>query len=350
MAKLDFPICLIDESVVDYGFRVLMSGARLDNFKKNPVLLIQHERIGGSGLLKGAQLTDNAVLPLGKWCDFEIKDGQLLAVPEFDDDDAFAVKVEGKVKKGYLNGASIWIEPITVSDDEALKLPGQMGPTITEWGVREASIVDIPNCRNALAIRTEKGKISLSGSTPDDGVLDYLKTFLPHEKSNTDMDKKVLALKLGLPETASDAEVAEKLAGVLTTAGNAATLNTEVTSLKGEVLSLRKEAGEKRITDLVDGGLAAKKYPEADRAKYLKLAAADFDTTKSLIDGLPAYESIESKLAAANAENSLELGELMKLSGDQLYMKGLLDRLKAISEPSFKLKYKEAFGVEYPTS
>jgi hypothetical protein len=104
-----------------------------------------------------------------------------------------------KVKKGYYNAASVWIDPIEVSDDESLLLPGQYGPTITKWSMREASIVDIPNCRNAVAIRNSAGaKILLSGNSDADAkeINNYLKTFLPNNNSN--MDKKILASKTWL--------------------------------------------------------------------------------------------------------------------------------------------------------
>ena len=41
MGKLTF--VLHDESVNTYGFRMLTSGANLEEFKKNPVMLLNHD-------------------------------------------------------------------------------------------------------------------------------------------------------------------------------------------------------------------------------------------------------------------------------------------------------------------
>lgn len=343
MAKLDIDFVLIDESVVMNGFRCLMSGAKLQGFQKNPVLLCMHTRAEG-GMLQAA--TTDVMLPIGKWYDIRVIDDKLLAKPDFDDNDEFAKRIESKVLGGYMKGASIWIEPIAVSDDIALQLAGQPGPTITTWGVLEASIVDIPNCRNSLAIKNSAGKkILLSGNEPDADILNYLKTFTKH----TDMDRKLLCVNLGLAETATDADIATKLAALKINADGAVQLNAQVKTLGDEVVRLKKEATEKSITDLVDGAIAGKKLMAGDREKFVKLATADFATTKEVLDGMKPYESLESKLGANGKTDieKLELEGLMKLSGHDLYMEGKLERLKELSVESYKLKYKEALGVDF---
>lgn len=350
MARLDIPIVLIDESVVDYGFRVLMSGCLLEPFKQNPVLLLQHKRADDWGT---AMAGGDLVLPLGKWHDLQINGHQLVGKPEFDDDDELAVKVEGKVKKGYLNAASIWIEPIEVSDDDSLKLPGQSGPTITKWTIREASIVDIPNCRGALAIRNSAGKkLALSGSEQNDEVLSYLNSLL---NPSQNMDRKLLAARLGLSENATDAEISQKLAAVLGDAGKITSLDAEIVKLKGDKLSLEeklsqmeKDAAAEKVASLVDGAITARKLAATERDHWVKLASADYETTKKLIDGMKGFEGVEGKLSGVvTGEGNPELQELLKLSGRDLYMQGKLQRLKELSEPHFKLKYKEYYGVEY---
>jgi len=345
MAKLTTPIILIDESVVDYGFRVLMSGYVGDQFERNPVLLLQHKRVDD-----GYQaLTNNVVLPLGKWCEIAIKDNALLAFPEFDDNDPFALVVQNKVEKGYLNAASIWIDPIEVSDDEDLKLPGQYGPTITKWGVREASIVDIPNCRNALAVRTSAGKkiqLTGSGDTAQPEVLNYLQTFIKNVKLSI-MERKALCLELGLDEKASDAEIQQKLSAVKADATKLTGVQDEVTKLRSKVVELNSAAETAKHESLVDGAITAKKLAAGDRDLYLKLSKADYESTKSLIDKMQPYESVENKLGAGGEKDSAELAELVKLTGRELYLAGKLERLQKLSVDMFKLKYKEVFGVEY---
>lgn len=343
MAKLDIDFILIDESVVMNGFRALMNGSKLEAFKKNPVMLFMHNRAqAGFNALE-----DDAVLPIGKWYDIRVQGNQLLAKPDFDDDDDFALKIQNKVEKGYLNAASIWINPIATSEDESLALAGQRGPTITEWGVLEASIVDIPNCQNALAIRNSAGKkIALSGNTGDDtDVINFLKTLSTDKNKN--MDRKLLCAKLGLEENATDAQISDALVAMKLAATNGTQLSAENKTLKDELIKLKADQEKAKIESLVDTAIKDTKLTADVRDKYIKLATADFDTTKELIDGMKPYQSIEQKLNAGS-DNKEEVEGLLKLSGHELYMTGKLERLRDLNPDQFKLKYKEAFGVELP--
>lgn len=345
MARLDIDIILLDESVVMNGFRCLMSGASLDDFRKNPVMLFMHNR-ASAGIFDPAD--NDILLPIGKWYDIRVDGDKLIAKPDFDDDDDFALKIQNKVKKGYLNAASVWIDPIAADDSDDLKLPGQKGVTLSKWGVLESSIVDIPNCRGALAIRNSAGrKITLSGKEADTEILNYLKTFV-------EMKKEYL-LAVGLPETATEAEYLAKLNELKLAAQNAATGSHEVTQLKTDLLTAQQRLTElstaaetKKVEELVDGAIAGNKLLAGDRDNYLKLAKADYATTKILIDAMKPHTTIESRLAASGnlGGNDVELQELIKLSGRELYMNGKLDRLKAISQEYYKLKFKDYFGIE----
>lgn len=169
MAKLNIDFVLIDESVLVFGFRCLMVGAELESFKANPVMLCQHIRPDDA-------TKDEIRLPIGKWWDIRVEGDKLKAKPDFDDKDTFAMEVQGKVERGYMSGASVWLEPKTASDDKSLKIEGQNLPTVTKWGVLEASIVDIPNCKNALAIRSQDGtKLTLNANNIES---DKLKSYL----------------------------------------------------------------------------------------------------------------------------------------------------------------------------
>lgn len=340
MAKLDLDICLIDESVVMNGFRVLMSGALLASFKANPVLLFLHNRANE----KFDSNTDNVILPIGKWDDIRIEGGKLLAKPEFDDDDEFAQKIQKKVEKGYLNAASIWLDPMECSDDPAYLLQGQCAPTVTKWGVLEASIVDIPNCRNALAIRNAAGqKVTLSAKNSSE-VISFLETL----NVNQQMDKKLLCAKLGLAEDATDVQISEKLTALKTNSDAHTQLSAENKTLKDKVVELTEAAQEKERTDLVDGAIRDQKLQAGDREHYLKLAKADFETTKAVIGAMKPYKSVESQLATGESEgDKAELAKLTAQSGKELYHNGGLERLKKLSLDVFKAKYKEAFGVEF---
>jgi hypothetical protein len=344
MAKLNIDFILLDESVVMYGFRALMSGAQLEGFQKNPVMLFMHSRALSNGC---EPVEDDAILPIGKWYDIRIDGGRLLAKPDFDDDDEFAQRIQKKVENGYLNGASVWIDPIAISDDANLQLPGQYGPTVTQWNVFEASIVDIPNCRNALAIRNADGKLmKLFATAQDKEVIAYLHSLHP-KNSNSDMDKKLLAVKLGLTETATDEQIAQKLTAVLNAAQPNMVLASENKELKDQLVAMQTAQEKAKVESLVDGAIAAGKLTAPDRPRYIKLATADYDTTSELIGNMKPYKSFELMLKEVKEDNALEADQLMKLSGRQLYLDGKLERLKEIHPEGFKLKYKEAFGLDF---
>ena len=71
----------------------------------------------------------------------------------FDEEDEKGRTIAGKVERDFLRMASIgtW-PPEEISDDPALKLPGQTGPTATRWTMREVSVCPIGSNHNALAM------------------------------------------------------------------------------------------------------------------------------------------------------------------------------------------------------
>ncbi|MBX6361256.1 MAG: hypothetical protein IRZ03_14390 [Acidobacterium ailaaui] len=336
MAQLNIDFVLIDESVVMNGFRVLMSGAQIDQFRQNPIMLFMHNRAGDM-----QPVADNVMLAIGKWYDIRIDGNRLLAKPDFDDEDEFAMKVQRKVEKGYYNAASIWLDPIDISEDPALMLPGQIGPTVTKWGILEASIVDVPNCRNALAIRTSaQHSIMLNGQWNLEPV-SYLKIV-----KMQDMNKKILS-KLGLTEQAQEQDVEQRIEELLLAKKKLQEIEEERKKIADELQQLKAHQLQQRIEQLVDGAIHAGKIAPGDREKFLKLANADFDTTKELIDSMKPFIPIDQLLQNHSQVAQHELAELCKLTGRELYMTGKLERLKQLDEAAFRLKYKEAFGKDF---
>ena len=103
----------------------------------------------------------------------------------------------------------------------------------------------------------------------------------------------------------------------------------EVTKLMIENCTLREQKAELKINKLVREGI----LPEKNKNLFIKLASVDYENTIAVII---------SKYSA-----QLELTELIKLSGEQLYMQGKFERIKELDVYTFKLKYKEFFKVAY---
>lgn len=339
MAKLDIDFVLLDESVVMNGFRSLMTGARLDDFKRNPVMLYMHNRN-----TEYNNPNQDSIPVLGRWYDIRIEGDQLIAKPDFDDDDEFAQRIQKKVDKGYLNGASVWIDPITVSDDDQLALPGQIGPTLTEWGVFEASIVDIPNCKNALAIRNDNGELlqlSSANRSKKKEVNDYLSTLISKNKKH--METKFLAVKLGLQEEAKEEHILAKLNAVLADNKKVEDLKGEVAELKTKLTKSEEDVKKIQIDTLIDQAVKDKKIGAGDKDMYVKLAQADFDTTKGLLDKMKAYEPIAGKVGAGSKDG--EADRLAKLSFDEIDQGVGLGVLRKYPD-LYKQKFEEKFGKE----
>ena len=172
---------LSDESVNDFGFRILTDGIDITRFKKNPIMLYGHIRaFEGKG-------KDGTILPIGRWENIRKKDGQLLADAVFDEDDKFAMKVASKVDKGILNAASSGLDLTEYSEDPKLMKKGQVLPTITKSVLKEGSIADVPGNGNAVKLYGKEVTVSigLSDSNPQD--LDKL-----YLLNNTDTTMKFL--------------------------------------------------------------------------------------------------------------------------------------------------------------
>ncbi len=338
MGKLKIDFVLIDESVVMNGFRALMSGAKLDGFIANPVMLFMHNRADG-GALKTAE--NDSMLPIGRWYDIRIENNKLLAKPDFDDNDVFAQKIESKVKGGYLNASSIWLDPIAASDAAALRIEGQSGVTVTKWGVLEASIVDIPNCRNSLAIRNSAGKkITLNGNAETIEANQYLKTLVPSPEflgTERFIDIPGFGLMPILNATFKrNMEGSEK-------------------QFKDERAELNEEPRSSRVQHLMSKSFrelyVKGELPELERLhvkafheKYKEGTGKDHPNAAKT-----AGEHLE-KIDEKEQPYTEEVHDLMKRSYRDLYMDGGLESLKQKNIHAFYKKYKEGIGKFHPDS
>ena len=177
-----YTFCVHDESVNTYGFRMLTSGANLEEFKKNPVVLYNH---------------NDWETPIGRGENVRVEDGRILVDVVFDEEDEKGCTIAGKVERGFLRMASIgaW-PPEEVSDDPALKLPGQTGPTATRWTMREMSVCPIGSNHNALAMydRATNKRIDLSDRQALVRLMD--KEFSINHKRENNMSYLTQMLKL----------------------------------------------------------------------------------------------------------------------------------------------------------
>jgi len=325
---------LHDESVNTYGFRMLTSGADLSEFRKNPVMLLGH---------------NDWSLPIGKWENIRIKDGQILADPVFDLKDERGSEIARKVDDGFIRMASIgaWA-PEELSDDPALKYPGQAGPTVTKWKVREASIVTIGANHNALAFYDRQGSVvDIKNSEQLISLFDLSTDEGKNNKNDKNKESmKNLLVMLGLADTASEGDAMNALRGVIQ---NSDRLKAENATFAARIDALTKAEKEKRKTDavaLVDAAVKDARIDAKAKETYLKLFDADFDSAKAALESLPKRQSVVGMIEAAQGKATTELTDLQKMSWDELDKAEKLTVLKDQFPDVYSEKFKARFGCE----
>lgn len=243
----------------------------------------------------GYFMHDRASGILVSWSDFRIENNdKVYAKPSINLSHPRGQRTVHEINNGFLNGASVGHVIVLEMDEEpALTLPFQTGANLTKWYNKECSLVDIPGNDNALKLFNKDG-VELNLSAFQNSAV----------TKNTD---------ISLIDDSYKAELAE----LLKFSGSELYYNGKLERLKELSFSHFKV-----------------KYKEAFGVEYTG----------------PAASSLISQADVGNLGKVItdtELKDLLKLSGNELYHKEKLERLKELSFPHFKVKYKEAFGIEY---
>ena len=319
---------LHDETVNTYGFRMLTGGANLEEFRKNPVILLNHK---------------DWELPIGRWENIRIEGTQILADALFDEKDDIAVKIAGKVEGGFLRMASMgaW-PPEEVSDAEELKLPGQTLPTVTRWTAREASIVTIGANHNALVLfDRQTGKpLDLTDASTVIRLMDRLN----HSKHDSNMDNTLKELKL--KDSAQDAEVVGVVRQLIENHDRLVRENQELKEAAARAETERKEARHAEAVRLVDAAIADGRIHAAGKEAYLKLFDADFENTRATLDAIPRRQSVTGRIREGERQQATELSDLAGKSWNELDKAGRLVELKDKAPELYREKFKAEFGTE----
>lgn len=252
-----------DETVNRYGFIVRNSGARLEAFRDNPVMLFNH----------------NNDQIIGKWVDIDEKN--FTATPEFDSDDELAVKLSKKVEKGYLKTCSIGFNPIKVT-------PAENGnpPEVIEWELLEISLTPTPANSSAICVYKNDGT-----PVPENEMSRYITQLSLNANQNssqhtmseiTQLMKATTLVALGITQDASDADVLARIENV---AKENEALKTANTNLSNQLGAYEKE----RMKSLIDQAVKDKKITEQQRDKF---EALGFDQAKSILDTLTPTVSL----------------------------------------------------------
>lgn len=254
---------LVDESKVNsFGFRIWLDGVDLKQFNKNPIMLWMHTRA-----FRG---TTDEILPIGRWENIRIEGEpgkrKLLADAVFDEKDAFARKIMQKVEDGFIKMASIGMDELEWSDASEYRLKGQLRLTLIKCRLFEASIVDIGSDDGAIALYKDGNQITLSAGGENKEIPLFNEDSI-HSNNNVkkekNMDVKTIALKLGLPETATVQDILDKITICLAFQTENQTMKTQLDQIKLA-----------NITSLVDDAVTAKKITADKKEHFINLGKA----------------------------------------------------------------------------
>jgi hypothetical protein len=275
---------LTDDSLNCYGFWIDPKGVDLTQFKRNPIMLWMHARaFYGS---------TREVLPIGHWEDIQFKNGQITAVPVFDDDE-FSQSIAAKVESGTLRMASVGITIVEQSSDPKYLKQGQTYSTVTKSKLREASIVDLGANDNALAMYDEHDMaINLAAA---DGAFPLCK--ITDSKQNTNMSYITKLLKLN--DDASEADITETLQ-----AGIAKLASLE--QAEADRVKKLKEAQTAKAVELTDAAIRDGRIDDdADhsvRQAWLKNFDVDFSASEKALASISKPKSVKETLADQAAQ------------------------------------------------
>jgi hypothetical protein len=235
--------------------------------------------------------------------------------------------------------------PEELSEDILLKYPGQTGPTVTRWKVREASIVTIGANHNALAFYDKEGNAAdIKDSKQLISLFDTSNGKTTNHKKEESM--KSLLVMLGLADTAGEGEAVNALRGIIQ---NGDRVKAENATLTARIDALTKAEKEKKKTDavaLVDQAVKDGRIDAKAKESYLKLFDADFDSAKAALESIPKRQSVVGMIETARGNVAAELGDLQKLSWDELDKAEKLTLLRDQYPDVYAEKFEARYGCK----
>lgn len=322
--KVDKEFLLSDSSVNSYGFRLLTSGYQKNQFERNPIGYLMHER------------KDGVVV---KWEDLKVDGDKILAKPVINLNNANGEKVLNDIENGFLNAASVGqIIALEWSDDESLKLTDQIGPTVTKWYNRECSLVDIPGNFNALVLLDkDENPINLA---------DFTKSKIVTMKKIEITSAQLAAINL--KAEATEGEFATVFNDLVAKAKKTDELQTQLTAatakvgtLETEISTLKKGTSTKEVNDLIAAGVEAKKITVEVGEKLKKTYEGKPTELKDLIDSMTPYESVTGKIELEKEKKDKRYADLSAKSANALLESGEIEIVKKEFPDLYKIKMDE---------
>ncbi len=219
---------ITNDSLNSYGTRVLTSGMNVEQYERNPVLLYMHERGNVIGYVK----------------DLQVENGEVTGELMFDEASELSIRCKKQYEFGSLKMVSAGLDILETSEEPGLLVQGQTCPTITKSKLFEVSLVDIGANDDAIVLQKDGKRITLGKDSACP-----LPTLNNNKQKPKQMEQKQIALQLGLPEAATEAEISAKLGELKAAKEENEKLQKEkaTLTLAGITAAVEKAVGEKRI-------------------------------------------------------------------------------------------------------
>nr|DAO18621.1 MAG TPA: prohead serine protease [Caudoviricetes sp.] len=296
-----------------YGTRVLTAGMNVEQYCRNPVLLYMHERGNVIGYVKDLKVENDEVT------------GELV----FDEATELSRRCKKQFEFGSLKMVSAGLDIIEMSEEGAYLVAGQTSPTITKSKLFEVSVVDIGANDDALVLKKDGKRITLGR----DGECPLPELSNNNQKSKSEMEQKAIALQLGLPETATDAEIAEKLG--------------ELKAAKEENAKLQKEKDAltlASITSLVEKAIGEKRIGADKKDEFVSLGKEiGMEKLTSVFSAMSPQVKLSTVLGqhgTAKTDVPVTYKKLSEVPGDKLL------ELREQQPDEYKRLYKAEYGME----
>lgn len=252
---MKFTFIVTDESVNNYGFRILTTGIDTTQFEKNPVGYYMHQRRSGKAYeAKGDEV-------VCRWENLQkLGNGIMMADAIFDENDDKAMKIAKKIEKNFIRMASVGVNPIETSEEKKYLLPGQTRATVTKSELIEISVVDRGGNNNAL--------VKLYDGEQEDYEL-------PLIKSDSMNLEETLRKQLNLADGQSIPDAITALQG-----------NEDYKAKYDALVKLNNEARKATALKLVDAAIDAKAIKAERKEAWIALFDADPTNAKASLEDL----------------------------------------------------------------
>lgn len=303
-------IRLSNHSLNSYGFWVLTSGILMERYYLNPVLLYMHQRGEVIGTVE----------------DIKIEGEELTGELKFDEASGLSKRAKKQFECGSLRMVSIGFNIIETSEDPSMLVPGQTRPTVTKCELFEVSVVDIGANPDAVRLYGKDGQLI----TLSDGGESPLPLLNNNNKKEQKMEfLKKVAQALGMPETATEAEILAKLASVNTE-------SAELSALRQQVADMKQTA----ITAAVEKAISEKRLAADKKDQFIELGKKmGLDDLNAMLGAMQPFV----KLGAQIHEGAGEKSQWNKLSD---VPSNKLMELRENNRDEYKRLYREEYGVE----